>query len=1299
VTTSEQNKSRFESLKRRLPRCARIALAALASVSVGAFAQGVTVSESGQAIYSLPIAVPPGVGGMEPKLSLVYNNGGINGPVGVGWAVQGISQITRCGQISRGADNKPTVKSVKLDANDSLCLDGQRLIKVTSSAGAWEGTAASDQSNAAQSGVSTEFRTETDTFSRIRASGAVGDLSFGPATFVAESKAGLISEYGRSGGSDDGIVRAAGGSKSGVASAWLLRRVSDTVGNTMNFHYEQATPTWGTGADGVASPGREWNLVGVSYGCNANVACSSVHMVKLSYGDRADKAESYHMGSKVVSTKLLNRIEVRVGATPAGVALPIGGALVRAYKLTHESSARSSRSMLAAIAECSNEASAADNCLPPHTFRYSGAFSSYGSASFNLGSTPLSSWNGRHGVITGDFNGDGKTDLLRWDNRSGSPLTLQDQPNYPGITRYTNVLWLADAKVAGKFNQAPLFNQALSTTAAQPDATNSASVVRLGGGAEDGSNLKDGYVETYAVDINGDGRADLISVCKYAAYCGDKPLRMWLSFSGTELTAADYGVFREIDIPVTGPREFDAAGVDLLRSTSGPLYPSSFSSRVRCREIDDGQYSYGTHAMVKDAIWQDFDGDGRVDLVNMEYTTSFLSATTCYDAPPSTTGARRTLRYYSGRGDGTFVLKQAAPMSSAHRAVADRAKSGLSYMEVMDIDADGRPDILFRNSRWLQNAAGTFDFVAANVDPAPQHADYRMLVIDANGDGKSDVITVDPDARIPHPNGSGLQVSANPYAARLFINRGDGGFFRDDRPITRINSLGDYSESMTQALGWMYYGSGLHGSTPLDYNGDGQTDFLVWVTKLDNGGPVVDSLRLYVAKGGTDSGKPNGTVPGVSSIAATHGLPQDLAIRGNSFSGGDFLGVGSAGFIKMGNNGGNSLHARFGAPPDLLEQVITPTRLTTTVTYSSTGVATLGASTSGVPITPAVYQNVRPPLAVPPGSAALLPADFVNLGTYPIYYAHPVQWVVSRTIQSGAASNVTTAFLYRGMAVDLSGGGSLGFEAVSKYFPYANGGMLVTTSEYLQDPDQRQYQGMPRCTYTMFNPTWKPNEVREPVDEELDRDRRRGLPARKSTRDTAMSSKPLVPSSASVCADSDTGPTAGAARAIAMTTYVYGDVRAQTESPTLLLPTEVASLVKRPYQKLSTERKWDLNNPSQLVSKVVTTNTEMTVFGDVKRSTVDTTQYDGRLGTQTWTKQTANDYDLAAISDTKWHLGRLSRSAVSSTTPTTALPTPNSTALTAQQRATQDPALTATPPRPLTPEQLSAILQLLLLDD
>ena len=54
---------------------------------------------TGAAVQSLPIAVPPGRAGLEPKLALTYNSSSRNGWVGVGWSLEAgaIQRATRNG--------------------------------------------------------------------------------------------------------------------------------------------------------------------------------------------------------------------------------------------------------------------------------------------------------------------------------------------------------------------------------------------------------------------------------------------------------------------------------------------------------------------------------------------------------------------------------------------------------------------------------------------------------------------------------------------------------------------------------------------------------------------------------------------------------------------------------------------------------------------------------------------------------------------------------------------------------------------------------------------------------------------------------------------------------------------------------------------------------------------------------------------------------------------------------------------------------------------------------------------------
>ena len=150
-----------------------------AFAAVGRTPGSFAVSPTGAATYTISIWAPPGPGGVEPHLGLSYNSRNGNGSLGVGWAISGLSAITRCNR-TYAQDGAPA--PITLTSNDVFCLDGKRLRLTSGSYG--------------QAGST--YQTEIADFSNVTAFGAAGN---GPAYFIVKDRNGRSYQYGNGGNS------------------------------------------------------------------------------------------------------------------------------------------------------------------------------------------------------------------------------------------------------------------------------------------------------------------------------------------------------------------------------------------------------------------------------------------------------------------------------------------------------------------------------------------------------------------------------------------------------------------------------------------------------------------------------------------------------------------------------------------------------------------------------------------------------------------------------------------------------------------------------------------------------------------------------------------------------------------------------------------------------------------------------------------------------------------------------------------------------------------------------------------
>ena len=101
--------------------------------AVGALKGSLSVGGDGSSNYSVPIDIPKGTAGIEPKISLGYASGGGNGMLGVGWNLAGLQRITR-GPSSIAKDG--AYDPMDFDESDRFFLDGERLVCVAGTYGA-----------------------------------------------------------------------------------------------------------------------------------------------------------------------------------------------------------------------------------------------------------------------------------------------------------------------------------------------------------------------------------------------------------------------------------------------------------------------------------------------------------------------------------------------------------------------------------------------------------------------------------------------------------------------------------------------------------------------------------------------------------------------------------------------------------------------------------------------------------------------------------------------------------------------------------------------------------------------------------------------------------------------------------------------------------------------------------------------------------------------------------------------------------------------------------------------------------
>ncbi len=288
------------------------------------------VDESGGATYSIAINVPEGRAGVTPQISLGYSsNSSQDGPLGIGWRIEGLSAITRCPQTPIHDD---AITGVNFTSNDRFCLDGQRLILVSGSYGAPYST----------------YIKAIDDFSVITAMG--GAEATGPDYFEVQTKAGETYYYGNpqlSGlvDTDQADAYVEPSNKTGLAKTWAVKVIKDVKDNYILFNYINEKGEGSLYVDNIQYSVK----LGDSYAAN---------QIKFEYDDYTKGFFGYQAGAVARHNRILKRIDASVD-----------GDNFRSYFFTYENSNFiEERTLLTSVQECPDSDADMSNCLPKTTF-------------------------------------------------------------------------------------------------------------------------------------------------------------------------------------------------------------------------------------------------------------------------------------------------------------------------------------------------------------------------------------------------------------------------------------------------------------------------------------------------------------------------------------------------------------------------------------------------------------------------------------------------------------------------------------------------------------------------------------------------------------------------------------------------------------------------------------------------------------------------------------------------------------------------------------------------------------------
>ncbi|MEZ4252403.1 MAG: SpvB/TcaC N-terminal domain-containing protein [Polyangiales bacterium] len=741
------------------------------------------VLSSGTATFSVPIALPAGRAGVQPSLGLSYASTNGSGPVGIGW---NLSTPFVVRQSDRGLPRYLDEAQWHPDEDRFFYNGGQELVPVD------------DATMAAVDGSGRYPNTagrpaEVSGWQQYRARVEGGFLRFfrspDHTRWIVQGKDGTRFDFGLLPSGEgpldlDDTVAVQSEEAGGIGRiyGWHLTRMSDPHGSTVYYRYvRDAGEIYVSDVYYLSPNDCAGGTVVSRRGCSAPLASYGVR-AHFDYESRGDVTSRYTSGWRIETRLRLRRVTV-TAMDMAGVERQ----LVRRYHLGYAPSTESFHSLLTSVqvegrpdeernaggvmahhvfTNVSESAVLGDaldrtrgRLLPPMTFGYteppSGGVPGFGGIDetvHTVEAPPNVSVDAARADLF-DVNTDGLPDLLVTD-----PARYRTADGAPAVGVFFNGFTGARAEPAGR-------TAIFSAPVAVPMRSDLSGTLNLGN------------ANVVPMDVDGDGRSDLLHMPRLDRYGFFTPTRASDAASGNSPSPADQGwrfTYAEVQLERgSDPRVdlvrdgshyemFDVNGdhlVDVVRTTGTAMQTwlnlgwlpggeGKFGQVVRTGAgMDDFRLSTEPHetCLLHDGLPVDFadpevrladmNGDGLTDIVKMR---------------------RGRVVWWPGRGVNT----SGAPVfgdgptecgrgqgGNRHRVMASppmEVNPDLSGVYLSDVNADGAPDMVqvrFREVDVWFNRAGE-GFTERTIARSPMAPDFapRLRFADIDGSATLDLV-------------------------------------------------------------------------------------------------------------------------------------------------------------------------------------------------------------------------------------------------------------------------------------------------------------------------------------------------------------------------------------------------------------------------------------------------------------------------------------------------------------------------------------------------------------------------------